>query len=144
MMKMKRLSIWAMVSAESFAGRSHRDQPLLPASLAVAMLLDDRGWSILDERFTGQLGADLFDFFADFFHLGAEAFFLCGGIDDAFKRQIDVADGALRRRRPLQERPQESRAARRLSKIFSTGSSFLTQSTDGRIAHTNLRFEGRL
>jgi hypothetical protein len=60
--------------------------------LALAVLSDDFGGGVLDEGFAGELAGDFFDFGFDFGDLAIEAFFLCGWIYDAFKREVDRSD----------------------------------------------------
>ncbi len=63
-----------------------------PVLLALTVLGDHFGGGVLNESFTGELAGDFFDFGFDLGDFAVEAFFLCGGIDDAFKREVDCAD----------------------------------------------------
>ena len=75
--------------------------------LALAVLSDDIGGGVLDEGFAGEFAGDFFDLG---FHLGdfsIEAFFLCGGINDAFEWEVNRSDmrraGGMALRRGLAE-----------------------------------------
>ena len=77
---------------QAIAGALKFGEAVDPVLLALAVLGDYFGWGVLDEGFAGELAGDFFDLGFDFGYFSVEAFFLRGGIDDAFQREVDDSD----------------------------------------------------
>jgi hypothetical protein len=74
------------------AGALEFGEAVDPVLLALAVLSDDLRRGVLDEGFAGELAGDFFDFGFDFRDLSVEAFFFCGGINNAIQREVDYSD----------------------------------------------------
>ena len=87
-----RCALLTLLLCQAIAGALEFGEAVDPVLLSLAVLGDDFGGGVLDKGFAGELAGDFFDFGFDFGNLSFEAFFFRGGIDDAFKGEVDDSD----------------------------------------------------